>query len=81
MGWQLEIAKMALYMSFPVGCFHYFNQPEYFEKWVIQKKQDLYPKLTNEDKARFEELKQELQESYERKALEAYEKQLQAKKS
>lgn len=33
-GWQLEVAKMALYMAFPVGMFHYFNQPEYFEKWV-----------------------------------------------
>lgn len=33
-GWQLEVGKMALYMAFPVGMFHYFNQPEYFEKWV-----------------------------------------------
>lgn len=33
-GWQLEVAKMAMYMAFPVGMFHYFNQPEYFEKWV-----------------------------------------------
>ena len=33
-GWQLEVGKMALYMAFPVGLFHYFNQPEYFEKWV-----------------------------------------------
>lgn len=33
-GWKLEVAKMAMYMSFPVGLFHYFNQPEYFEKWV-----------------------------------------------
>lgn len=42
-GWVLEIGKMALYMSFPVAMFHYFNQPEYFEKWVTQKKQELYP--------------------------------------
>lgn len=33
-GWQLEVGKMAIYMAFPVGMFHYFNQPEYFEKWV-----------------------------------------------
>lgn len=33
-GWKLEVAKMAMYMAFPVGMFHYFNQPEYFEKWV-----------------------------------------------
>lgn len=33
-GWQLEVGKMALYMAFPVGMFHWFNTPEYFEKWV-----------------------------------------------
>ena len=42
-GWKLEIFKMGMYMSFPVGLFWYFNQPEYFEKWVIQTKQQLYP--------------------------------------
>lgn len=35
-GWHLEIFKMAMYMTFPVAMFHYFNQPEYFEKWVNQ---------------------------------------------
>lgn len=34
-GWKLEVFKMGLYMSFPVALFHWFNQPEYFEKWVI----------------------------------------------
>lgn len=42
-GYWLEISKMALYLSFPVAMFHYFNQPEYFEKWVTQTKRDLYP--------------------------------------
>ena len=42
-GWKLEIFKMGMYMTFPVGLFWYFNQPEYFEKWVIQTKQQLYP--------------------------------------
>lgn len=42
-GWQLEVGKMALYMAFPVGMFHYFNQPEYFEKWVTETKRQLYP--------------------------------------
>jgi protein PET100 len=36
-GWQLEVGKMALYMAFPVGMFHWFNTPEYFEKWVETK--------------------------------------------
>ncbi|KAH0566825.1 hypothetical protein KQX54_004601 [Cotesia glomerata] len=30
MGWQLEIVKMALYISFPVGLFHWFNTPGTF---------------------------------------------------
>ncbi|KAF0313984.1 Protein PET100, mitochondrial [Amphibalanus amphitrite] len=30
-GWKLEIFKMGMYMTFPVGLFWYFNQPEYFE--------------------------------------------------
>lgn len=42
-GWQLEVAKMALYMSFPVVLFHYFNQPAYFEEWVTKTKREIYP--------------------------------------
>lgn len=42
-GWVLEIAKMALYLTFPVAAFHVFNSPEYFEKYVIEKKREMYP--------------------------------------
>lgn len=42
-GWRLEIAKMALYITFPVAMFHYFNQPEFFEEWVVKTKRELYP--------------------------------------
>ena len=41
--WYLEVGRMAMYMAFPVGLFHYFNQPEYFEKFVIEKKRLMYP--------------------------------------
>lgn len=41
--WKLEICKMALYVMFPVAMFHYFNQPKYFEEWVIKTKRELYP--------------------------------------
>lgn len=41
-GWQLEAFKMALYMIFPVSLFHYFNQPEYFEDWVLTYKKEKY---------------------------------------
>lgn len=52
-GWFLEIGKMALYLSFPVLTFHYFNSPEYFEKFVIEKKREFYP---HEDELHREEL-------------------------
>ncbi|XP_064606379.1 protein PET100 homolog, mitochondrial-like [Liolophura sinensis] len=42
-GWRLEIFKMALYMSFPVGMFYYFNQPEFFENWMMSKRKELFP--------------------------------------
>lgn len=42
-GWFLEVAKMAVYLTFPVATFHYFNKPEYFEKFVIEKKREMYP--------------------------------------
>jgi Uncharacterized conserved protein (DUF2346). len=41
-GWQLEAFKMGLYMIFPVGLFHYFNQPEYFENFVINYNKEKY---------------------------------------
>lgn len=42
-GWTMEVAKMALYLTFPVVAFHVFNNPVYFEKYVIQKKREMYP--------------------------------------
>ena len=52
-GWQLEIGKMAMYMTFPVAMFYYFNQPEYFEKWVTKTRREMYPP---EDKSHREEI-------------------------
>lgn len=42
-GWVLEISKMALYLSVPVAAFHVFNTPQYFEKYVVEKKREMYP--------------------------------------
>lgn len=47
-GWILEVGKMVMYISFPVAMFHYFNQPAYFEKWVTQKKREIYPPESEE---------------------------------
>jgi len=30
--WQLEVAKMAMYVSFPVFTFFVFNHPPFYEK-------------------------------------------------
>lgn len=44
-GWKLEIGKMAMYMSFPVAVFYFFNQPQYFEDWIVKMRRELYPPL------------------------------------
>lgn len=44
-GWRLEIGKMAMYMTFPVGVFYFFNQPQYFEDWIVKMRRELYPPL------------------------------------
>lgn len=53
--WQLEIAKMAMYVTFPVAMFHYFNQPAFFEEWVVKTKRDTYPPEDPKMRAAFEE--------------------------
>lgn len=56
-GYWLEISKMALYLSFPVAMFHYFNQPEYFEKWVTQTKREVFPPENKSHAKELDELK------------------------
>ncbi|XP_043479128.1 protein PET100 homolog, mitochondrial [Leptopilina heterotoma] len=48
--WQLEVFKMSLYMAFPVGCFHYFNQPENFENMILTARREISSKETPEMK-------------------------------
>lgn len=43
MGWKVEAFRMTVYMAFPVALFHWFNQPEYFEKFVISEKRKMLP--------------------------------------
>ncbi|XP_014271598.1 protein PET100 homolog, mitochondrial [Halyomorpha halys] len=54
-GWKLEVGKMVIYMAFPVGLFHYFNQPEYFEEWVTKIKQETYPPESTKHKKMIED--------------------------
>ncbi len=53
--WQLEVFKFALYVSFPVGLFYVFNQPKYFEDWVVKVRQELYPPSQEEHRRKFKE--------------------------
>lgn len=46
-GWKLEIARMAGYISLPIGCFYLFNKPEYFQEILASTKQYYFP---NDDK-------------------------------
>lgn len=68
--WLLEVGKMAIYMTFPVALFHYFNQPEYFEKFVIEKKREMYP---HEDDTFHEEIEQIFRLRYQKREKEAFE--------
>lgn len=73
-GWKLEVGKMFLYMAFPVGLFHYFNQPEYFEEWMTSlKKNSYHPVLKPSDREAIENCIVDLRKREELKLLQALE--------
>jgi len=61
-GWFLEVGKMAMYMSFPVVLFHYFNQPEFYEEWVTNTRRSIYPPENLGNREKLEKCKEHLQE-------------------
>lgn len=67
--WHLEVAKMTIYVMFPVAMFHYFNQPEYFEKWVTDTKRQAYPR---EDTIHKQELDNAIREIREKRDKEMF---------
>lgn len=73
-GWLLEVGKMVLYMSFPVGMFHYFNQPEYFEKWVTKTRRELYPPESGESRKLIQDCVKKIQSEYDKELHEQLEK-------
>ncbi|XP_012216201.1 protein PET100 homolog, mitochondrial [Linepithema humile] len=73
MGWGLEVAKMFLYISFPVGIFHYVNQPDYFEKWVVKTKEEYFPPVSRQATLELENFIHEFNTNIERQRLEEME--------
>lgn len=58
--WKLEVGRMAMYMSFPVILFHYFNHPTYFEEWVTKTKREIFPPENHKDREAIQELIKEM---------------------
>lgn len=75
--WQLEALKMVIYMAFPVGSFYYFNQPQYFEEYVVRKKREMYPPDDTKKRDLVERLQRKLNAETDlefQRALEEYER-------
>ncbi|XP_018392291.1 PREDICTED: protein PET100 homolog, mitochondrial [Cyphomyrmex costatus] len=75
MGWVFEVAKMFLYLSFPVGIYHYVNQPAYFDKWVIQAKKEYFPTESKQVYEQMENFIYDFNVNIEKKHLDALERQ------
>lgn len=72
-GWVLEVVKMFLYISFPVGIFHYVNQPAYFEKYVIKAKKEYFPPESRQANEQMENFIRDFNANFEKNRLEALE--------
>lgn len=71
--WNLEIARMAMYIAFPVAIFHWFNQPENFEEWVIKTRREYYPPEKKEDREMWQNFIREFNEKKDQEELLAME--------
>lgn len=60
-------------MAFPVLLFHYFNQPAYFEKYVIEKKREMYAPEDEKTQKGMENVIRFIKQRDEQKALKAIE--------
>lgn len=70
-GWRLEVARMVMYVSFPVAMFHYFNQPEYYEKWVTDTKRQIYPPEEKTGKEAIQNLILQMREKHDEEMFKA----------
>lgn len=49
-------------MGFPVGLFYYFNQPAFFESWMMEKRNVVYPQDLLSSKEQIENVKKVMEE-------------------
>ncbi|CAG5117502.1 unnamed protein product [Candidula unifasciata] len=71
--WHLEIFKMAVYIGFPVGLFYCFNQPYFFESWMMEKRAKIFPPTDPEVMKIFDELKRKMELKQEQEWIAAQE--------
>lgn len=74
--WKLEAFKMMVYMAFPVGLFHYFNQPQYFEESLVKMKREMFPPQDSPEAIAFRKAIREIQVQQELEELKQMEQAL-----
>ncbi|KAF9801730.1 hypothetical protein SFRURICE_014884 [Spodoptera frugiperda] len=67
---ETEVGRMAMYTSFPVGLFFFFNQPTYFEEWVTNTKRQIFPPENMKDREAIQQLIKDMR----KKQMEALDK-------
>lgn len=75
MGWMLEVFRMALYISFPVGIFHFVNHPYFYDKYVMKTRQEYYPPENEEAIEEMNNFIREFNANIEKERLENLERQ------
>jgi protein PET100 len=54
--WKMEIAKMALYVSFPVGVFIVFNEPAFYEATILAARREIQSRTDHDGQKKLKEV-------------------------
>lgn len=66
---------MFIYISFPVGIFHYVNQPAYYDKYVVEAKKQYFPPESKSAHEQMEKFIEDFNASADKKYWDALERQ------
>ncbi|XP_044309987.1 protein PET100 homolog, mitochondrial [Varanus komodoensis] len=69
MGVKLEVFRMLVYLTFPVGMFWISNQSEYFEEYVIKRKKEIFPPENDYQRKELEAFKERIRKRQEEQEL------------